>query len=164
MIASGGRRRWDSAAKGADSLGISGPSIAGSSSGRSLSSCAWWAFHEVVFYRCDRRQRGCAKDGTARVPGRDSPAKGEEHLRRHIHGPAELQRQRRGWAMCIRFRPNRFGRSFGRKLGVLYDDYAKDVSGSACAINKMKKDIVLHTQEVTGSSPVAPTIPNGTRP
>ena len=55
-------------------------------------------------------------------------------------------------------RPNRFGRSFGRKLGVLYDDYVKDVPGSACAINKMEEDVVLHTQEVTGSSPVAPTI------
>ena len=55
-------------------------------------------------------------------------------------------------------RPNRFGRSFGRKLGVLYDDYVKDVFVSACAINKKEREVVLHTQEVTGSSPVAPTI------
>jgi hypothetical protein len=60
--------------------------------------------------------------------------------------------------MRITFRPNLFGRSFGRKLGVLYDDYVKDVSVSACGINKREDDIVLHTQEVTGSSPVAPTI------
>ena len=60
--------------------------------------------------------------------------------------------------MCIYFRPNFFGRSFGRKFGVLYDDYVKDVFVSACAINKMEEEVVLHTQEVTGSSPVAPTI------
>ena len=60
--------------------------------------------------------------------------------------------------MSITFRPNLFGRSFGRKLGVLYDDYVKDVFVSACGINKREDDIVLHTQEVTGSSPVAPTI------
>src|ERR1017187_9796789 len=60
--------------------------------------------------------------------------------------------------MRITFRPNLFGRSFGRKLGVLYDDYVKDVFVSACGINKREDDIVLHTQEVTGSSPVAPTI------
>ena len=59
--------------------------------------------------------------------------------------------------MRITFRPNLFGRSFGRKLGVLYDDYVKDVFVSACGINKKEDDIVLHTQEVTGSSPVAPT-------
>ena len=71
----------------------------------------------------------------------------------------ELQRQRRGWTtMCIRFRPNRFGRSFGRKLGALYDDYVKDRFVSGCAINKKEEEVVLHTQEVTGSSPVAPTI------
>jgi hypothetical protein len=58
----------------------------------------------------------------------------------------------------ITFRPNRFGRSFGRKIGDLYDDYVKEVFVSACAINKKEVDIVLHTQEVTGSSPVAPTI------
>src|ERR1035437_2763732 len=60
--------------------------------------------------------------------------------------------------MRITFRPNRLGRIFGRKLGVLYDDYVKDVFVSACGINKREDDIVLHTQEVTGSSPVAPTI------
>jgi hypothetical protein len=60
--------------------------------------------------------------------------------------------------MCSFFRPNRFGRSFGRKLGVLYDDYVKDVFVSAFAINKKEGEVVLHTQEVTGSSPVAPTI------
>ena len=55
------------------------------------------------------------------------------------------------------FRPNLFGRSFGRKLGVLYDDYVKDVFVSACGINKREDDIVLHTQEAWGSSPYAPT-------
>jgi hypothetical protein len=60
--------------------------------------------------------------------------------------------------MCIRFRPNRFGRSFGRKLGVLYDDYVNNRFVSDCAINKKDQEVVLHTQEVTGSSPVAPTI------
>src|ERR1700730_8252256 len=60
--------------------------------------------------------------------------------------------------MRITIRPNLFGRSFGRKLGVLYDDYVKDVFVSACAINKREDDIVLHTQEVAGSSPAAPTI------
>src|ERR1035441_10582113 len=60
--------------------------------------------------------------------------------------------------MRITFRPNLFGSSFGRKLGVLYDDYVKVAFVSACAINKREDDIVLHTQEVTGSSPVAPTI------
>jgi hypothetical protein len=60
--------------------------------------------------------------------------------------------------MRITFRPSLFGRSFGRKLGGLYDDYVEEVFVSACAINKEEVDIVLHTQEVTGSSPVAPTI------
>jgi hypothetical protein len=60
--------------------------------------------------------------------------------------------------MRISFRPNLLGRHFGRKVGVLYDDYVNCVSGSACAINKMEKEEMLHTQEVTGSSPVAPTI------
>ena len=59
--------------------------------------------------------------------------------------------------MCIYFRPNFFGRSFGRKFGVLYDDYVKDMFVSACAINKIEEEVVLHTQELTGSSPVAPT-------
>ena len=62
--------------------------------------------------------------------------------------------------MCSSFRPNLFGRSFGRKLGVLYDDDVKDVFVSAFAINKKGGEVVLHTQEVTGSSPVAPTIQN----
>ena len=57
-----------------------------------------------------------------------------------------------------RFRPNRFGRSFGRKFGVLYDDYAKNRFVSGCAIYKKEQEVVLHTQEVTGSSPVAPTM------
>ncbi len=60
--------------------------------------------------------------------------------------------------MCILFRPNFFGRSLGRKIGVLYDDYVNNVSGSACAINKREEEVVLHTQEVRGSSPCAPTI------
>jgi hypothetical protein len=45
--------------------------------------------------------------------------------------------------MCIRFRPNRFGRSFGRKLGALYDDYVKDVSVSVCGINKKEDGMML---------------------
>jgi len=49
--------------------------------------------------------------------------------------------------MRITFRPNRFGRSFGRKIGDLYDDYVKEVFVSACAINKRQVDIVLHTQD-----------------
>jgi hypothetical protein len=60
------------------------------------------------------------------------------------------------------FPPKPVWAEFGRKLGILYDDYTKEVSGSACAINKMENDIVLHTQEVTGSSPVAPTIESRT--
>jgi hypothetical protein len=60
--------------------------------------------------------------------------------------------------MCIRFRPNVFGRSFGRKFGVLYDDYAKGRFVSGCAINKEDEEVVLHTQEAWGSSPYAPTI------
>jgi hypothetical protein len=60
--------------------------------------------------------------------------------------------------MCIRFRPKRSGRSFGRKLGVLYDDYVKNSIVSGCAINKKEEEIVLHTQEAWGSSPYAPTI------
>jgi len=59
---------------------------------------------------------------------------------------------------CISFPPKPGWAEFGRKLGGLYDDNVKDVSGSACAINKMEEEVVLHTQEVTGSSPVAPTI------
>jgi hypothetical protein len=57
--------------------------------------------------------------------------------------------------MCIRFRPNLFGRSFGRKLGGLYDDYVKNRFVSGCAINKMEGEVVLHTQEALGSSPSA---------
>ena len=49
--------------------------------------------------------------------------------------------------MRITFRPNRFGRSLGRKIGDLYDDYVKEVFVSACAINKRQVDIVLHTQD-----------------
>ena len=59
--------------------------------------------------------------------------------------------------VCIGMPPNSFGRCFGRKLGVLYDDYVEDVSGSTCTINKMGKEVVLHTQEAWGSSPYAPT-------
>jgi hypothetical protein len=57
--------------------------------------------------------------------------------------------------MCIRFRPNLFGRSFGRKFGVLYDDYVKNRVVSGCAINKKDEEVVLHTQEAWGSSPSA---------
>src|ERR1019366_8436161 len=60
--------------------------------------------------------------------------------------------------MCIRFRPNCFGRSFGRKYGALYDDYVEDRFVSGCAINKKEEGVVLHTQEAWGSSPYAPTI------
>ena len=56
------------------------------------------------------------------------------------------------------FRPKSVGRSVGRKFGVLYDDYVKYVFVTALGFNKADKSIVLHTQEVTGSSPVAPTI------
>jgi hypothetical protein len=48
-----------------------------------------------------------------------------------------------------------FGR-FGRKLGGLYDDNVKDVSGSACAINKMEEEVVLHTQEVARFNNIRP--------
>jgi hypothetical protein len=37
------------------------------------------------------------------------------------------------------FRPNLFGRSFGRKFGVLYDDYVKNTFVSGCAIKKRKR-------------------------
>ena len=50
------------------------------------------------------------------------------------------------------------GRSLGRKSGVLYDDYVKNRFVSGCAINKKDQEVVLHTQEVRGSSPCAPTI------
>ena len=56
------------------------------------------------------------------------------------------------------FRPKPVGRWVGRKFGVLYDNYVNYVILNACAFNKTSKSIVLHTQEVTGSSPVAPTI------
>jgi hypothetical protein len=56
------------------------------------------------------------------------------------------------------FRPNKFGRSFGRKFGGLYDDYVKNVSVSACAINKTEEHSLPYKQEVRGSSPRAPTI------
>ena len=59
--------------------------------------------------------------------------------------------------MRITFRPNLFGRSFGRKIGDLYDDYVKEVFVSACAINKKEVDIVLDTQEVRDSSSLRPT-------
>jgi hypothetical protein len=80
-------------------------------------------------------------------------------------GAALRMEPRRGWkgrlciaAVCASVcRPNLFGRRFGWKLGVVYDDYVKDLSGSACAIDKMEEEVVLHTQEVHGSSPCAPT-------
>jgi hypothetical protein len=80
-------------------------------------------------------------------------------LRRPMHGPLRNCNVSGadGRPCGIRFRPNRFGRSFGRKFGVLYDDYVKNRFVSGCAINKMDEEVVLHTQEVTGSSPVAPT-------
>src|SRR5271169_4393191 len=59
------------------------------------------------------------------------------------------KRQLHGWpTTCIRFRPNVFGRSFGRKIGVLYDDYVKNRFVSGYAINKNEEEVVLHTQEV----------------
>ena len=40
----------------------------------------------------------------------------------------------------------------------MYDDYVSNRFVSGCAVNKKEEEVVLHTQEVTGSSPVAPTI------
>ena len=81
-------------------------------------------------------------------------------MRRPIHGPLQNCNVSGadGRPCGIRFRPNRFGRSFGRKFGVLYDDYVKNRFVSGCAINKKEEEEVLHTQEVAGSSPAAPTI------
>ena len=83
-----------------------------------------------------------------------SPTAFQEQKYRELLPPVS----RASKAIYVSCRPNRFGRSFGRKFGVLYDDYVNGVFVSACVINKMEDDIVLHTQEVTGSSPVAPTI------
>jgi len=80
-------------------------------------------------------------------------------LRRPIHGPLQNCNVSGadGRPCGIRFRPNRFGRSFGRKFGVLYDDYVKNRFVSGCAINKMGEEVVLYTQEVHSSSLCAPT-------
>jgi hypothetical protein len=145
--------------RGADFLGISAAASAGSSSGPSLSGCSWRAFHDVAFDCCDLsparmcqgRQGRTAREGFARDR--------EEHLRRPIHGPLQNCNVSGadGRPCGIRFRPNRFGRSFGRKFGVLYDDYVKNRFVSGCAINKMGEEVVLYTQEVHSSSLCAPT-------
>ena len=59
---------------------------------------------------------------------------------------------------CSCFRPKLVGRPVGRKFGFLYDEYVKYVVLSACVVKKADKSIVLHTQEVHGSSPCAPTM------
>jgi len=41
-------------------------------------------------------------------------------------------------------------------LGVLYDDHVKTSCKWLCIIKK-EAEVVLHAQEVNGSSPVAPT-------
>ena len=40
----------------------------------------------------------------------------------------------------------------------MYDDYVKNRFVGGCKVNKKDEEVMLHTQEVTGSSPVAPTI------
>ena len=67
-------------------------------------------------------------------------------MRRPIHGPLQncnvsgADGRPRG----IRFRPNRFGRSFGRKFGSLSDDYVKKRFVSGCAINKKEEGSASH--------------------
>ena len=124
------------------------------------SDCSWRAFHDVAFYCCDLSPARMCQGRQGRTAQEGFTRDREEHLRRPIHGPLSSCKVSGadGRPCGIRFRPNRFGRSFGRKLGVLYDDYVKNRFVSGCAINKIDEEVVLHTQEVTGSSPVAPTI------
>ena len=124
------------------------------------SDCSWRAFHDVAFYCCDLSPARMCQGRQGRTAQEGFTRAREEHLRRPIHGPLPSCKVRGadGRPRGIRFRPNRFGRSFGRKFGVLYDDYVNYRFVSGCAINKKDEEVVLHTQEVTGSSPVAPTI------
>ena len=163
MVASAGRRTWDSAAEGAESLGISAPPLHDRRRVRRCVAALDGLFTKWAFYCCDRSQQGFAKDSTARTVRKGFTCERGGTLADAY--PCVLCRTAtsaggdgRRSTMCIRFRPNRFGRSFGRKLGVLYDDYVNNRFVSGCAINKKGEEVMLHTQEVTGSSPVAPTI------
>src|SRR5580693_3536894 len=124
------------------------------------SDCSWRAFHDVAFYCCDLSPARMCQGRQGRTAQEGFTRAREEHLRRPIHGPLPSCKVRGadGRPRGIRFRPNRFGRSFGRKFGVLYDDYVNYRFVSGCAINKKDEEVVLHTQEAWGSSPYAPTI------
>ena len=124
------------------------------------SDCSWRAFHDVAFYCCDLSPARMCQGRQGRTAQEGFTRDREEHLRRPIHGPLPSCKVSGadGRPCGIRFRPNRFGRSFGRKLGVLYDDYVKNRVVSGCAVNKKDEEVVLHTQEAWGSSPYAPTI------
>ena len=161
QIVASGSRRWDSAAQGGRFSRISAPAIAGSSSGPSLSGCSWRAFHDVAFYCCDLSPARMCQGRQGRTAREGFTRDREERLRRPIHGPLRNCNVSGadGRPCGIRFRPNRYGRSFGRKLGFLYDDYVENTFVSGSAINKKEEEVVLHTQEVRGSSPCAPTIP-----
>src|SRR5438132_399890 len=49
---------------------------------------------------------------------------------------------------CSIFRPNFFGRSFGRKSGAQGALYVKNAPISTCRINNAKIARLLHTQEI----------------
>jgi hypothetical protein len=156
VVASAGRRTWDSAAEGAESLGISAPPLHDRRRVRRCVAALGGVFTKWHFIVVIAASEDVPRTARQELPGQGFTCDRGGTL---AEASAELQRQRRGWTtMCIRFRPNRFGRSFGRKLGVLYDDYVNNRFVSGCAINKKEEEVVLHTQEVTGSSPVAPTI------
>jgi hypothetical protein len=160
IVASAGSRRWDSAAQGGRFSRNFGSRHCGIISGPLLSGCSWRAFHDVAFYCCDLSPARMCQGRQGRTAREGFTRDREEHLRRPTHGPLRncnvsgADGRPRG----IRFRPNRFGRSFGRKFGVLYDDYVKNRFVNGCAINKKDQEVVLHTQEAWVRVPTRPPL------
>jgi hypothetical protein len=89
-----GRRRWNSAAQGAESLGISAQPLQDHPRIRRCVAALGGLFTKWHFVVVIAASKDLPKIARQELPGRYSPAIAEEHSRTHIHvSSAELQRQ-----------------------------------------------------------------------
>jgi hypothetical protein len=86
--------------------------------------------------------------------GPDAPPGGAYH-RRRAGLRCRLPCRCRLWRLVLPMLPGSASKITARLQRVVMV-IVKDVSGSACAINKFEEEVPLHRQEVHGSSPCAP--------
>ena len=160
MVASAGWRRWDSAAEGGRQSRNFGPAIAGSFSVRRSLAALGGLFTRWHFIVVIAASEDVPRTTRQELPGKNSPAMGKEHLRRHIPGPLHNYNVSGvdGPRCASVSAQTVLGGVLGGNLAFYTMITPKHRFVSGCAINKKEEEVVLHTQEAWGSSPYAPTI------